>query len=212
MKQQLPKLDEEQKLWDKGYSFVVGVDEVGRGPLAGPVIAVSCFLDNPSDDDIKKLMDLDIKDSKRMSEKKREKVYEKVKEFDFVKFAIGEVDEVMIDKINILQASLLAMKKSFENLNLNDFKNVFVFVDGKDIIPNIPANQKAIVSGDSKVFSVSLASIIAKVTRDRIMLKYAEKYPDYFFEKHKGYGTKLHFQAIKKHGPLKIHRKSFLHI
>ncbi len=212
MKQQLPKLDEEQKLWDKGCSCVVGVDEVGRGPLAGPVIAVACFLDNPSDGDIKKLMDLGIKDSKRISEKKREKIYEKIKEFNFVKFAVGEVDEATIDKINILQASLLAMRKSFENLSLDNLKDVFVFVDGKDIIPNLSVDQKAVVSGDSKIFSIALASIIAKVTRDRIMLKYAEKYPDYFFEKHKGYGTKLHFQMIKKYGPLKIHRKSFLHI
>ncbi len=212
MKQQSPTLEEEKKLWSRGYSIVVGVDEVGRGPLAGPVVSGACFLENSSEEDLKRLLSLGIKDSKKLSEKKREAVYEEVKKLSFVKWGIGVVDEKMIDKINILQASLLAMKIAVENLKIQNTQSVFLLVDGRELVPDLLINQKSIIGGDAKIFSISLASIMAKVTRDRMMQKYAEKYPEYEFQKHKGYGTKLHFEAIKKYGACEIHRKSFLHL
>lgn len=211
MKQQTPTLEEEKKLWSRGYNVVVGVDEVGRGPLAGPVVSAACFLDNPSSENLKKILNLGIKDSKKVSEKKREAIFEEVKSFKFVKWGLGVVDEKMIDKINVLEASLLSMKKAVENLNIKNKQNAFLLVDGRELVPDFYMSQKSIISGDAKVFSIALASIMAKVTRDRIMRLYAKKYPEYFFQKHKGYGTKLHFEAIKKYGACKIHRKTFLH-
>ncbi len=209
MKQQLPKLDEEKKLWDSGYLNVVGVDEVGRGPLAGPVVACACFLDKPSKKDLKEIFSLGVKDSKKISEKKREEIFKKAEKIGCIKWGIGIVDQKTIDKINILNASLLAMKIAVENLKL-EAKNSFLLVDGREVIPDISISQSAKVGGDQHVFSIALASIVAKVTRDNIMKKYAKKYPEYGFEKHKGYGTKKHFEMIKKYGMCKIHRVSFL--
>jgi ribonuclease HII len=211
MKQQSPTLKEEEKLWSCGYDTVVGIDEVGRGPLAGPVVSGACFLESPSSKDLEKILKLGIKDSKKISEKKREAIFEEVKNFKFVKWGVGIVDEKTIDKINILEASLFAMKIAVENLNIKNIQNTFLLVDGRELVPNLSISQKAIISGDVKVFSIALASIMAKVTRDRMMQKYAKKYPEYSFQKHKGYGTKIHFEAIKKYGPCKIHRRSFLH-
>ena len=128
-------------------------------------------------------------------------------------WAVGEASEREINELNILQASLLAMKRAVDLLFEKNKKlakeEFYVFVDGREVIPNLAANQKSVIGGDAKVFSIAAASIIAKVTRDRLMLKYAEKYPQYQFEKHKGYGTKLHYEMIKKHGLSLIHRKSF---
>ena len=212
MKRQLPKLEEEQKIWSLGHDFVVGVDEVGRGPLAGPVVAAACVLVKKSEKDLEELLDLGINDSKKLTAKKREEIFEKLKNMKSVSYSIGVVDEKTIDKINILQASLLAMKKAVDELvSSSDSGKYFVLVDGREIVPDISLSQKAIIGGDARVFSIAAASVIAKVTRDRMMEEYAKKYPVYNFEKHKGYGTKLHFQMIEEHGPCPIHRKTFLH-
>ncbi len=211
MKQQSPKLEKEREIWRSGYNCVVGIDEVGRGPLAGPVVASACFFKEKSGENIEKFLNLGIKDSKKVTPKKREEIFSKLKKSKIVKYGIGIVDEKTIDKINILQASLLAMKIAFLDLSLKSEKDVFVLVDGREIIPNISVSQKAIIGGDAKIFSIAAASIIAKVTRDKIMEEYAEKYPEFGFEKHKGYGTKFHFEMIKKYGSCEIHRKSFLH-
>ena len=208
---------------------MVGVDEAGRGPLAGPVIAAALLIMPPlnskikmqnaklrnsaTQDDFESLLKLGVADSKKVSPKKREKIYEILTNDERVSWAVGEASEREIDELNILQASLLAMKRAVDLLFEKNKKlakeEFYVFVDGREVIPNLAANQKSVIGGDAKVFSIAAASIIAKVTRDRLMLKYAEKYPQYQFEKHKGYGTKLHYEMIKKHGLSLIHRKSF---
>lgn len=229
MGNEIPKLDYEQKFWSQGYDFVIGVDEAGRGPLAGPVVASAVLLlkqkskfTNPALqgdlENFNELLKLDVKDSKKLSAKKREKIFEELKKSEFIKYGVGIVDEKTIDKINILQASLLAMKKALESLykgptfvnHVNYEGRSFVIVDGREVVPDISMSQKAIIGGDGKVFSIAAASIIAKVTRDKIMEEYDKKYPEYLFAKHKGYGTKLHFEMIKKFGSCPIHRNTFL--
>ena len=224
----IPTLAEEEKIWRQGL-VLVGVDEAGRGPLAGPVIAAALLIMPPlnskikmqnaklrnsaTQDDFESLLKLGVADSKKVSPKKREKIYEILTNDERVSWAVGEASEREIDELNILQASLLAMKRAVDLLFEKNKKlakeEFYVFVDGREVIPNLAANQKSVIGGDAKVFSIAAASIIAKVTRDRLMLKYAEKYPQYQFEKHKGYGTKLHYEMIKKHGLSLIHRKSF---
>ncbi|MBI3671333.1 ribonuclease HII [Candidatus Azambacteria bacterium] len=211
MKYQSPTLDEEQKIWHLGHDLAVGVDEVGRGPLAGPVVAAACVFRRLSESETGWLLELGINDSKKKTEKQREKIFDEIKKSGILKYGIGVVDEKTIDKINILQASLLAMKNAVENLNLKNAERSFLLIDGRDIIPEMNLSQKAIIGGDAKVLSIAAASIIAKVTRDKMMLELDEKYPEYGFKKHKGYGTKFHFEMIKKHGPCEIHRRSFLH-
>ena len=211
MKQQLPTLEEEEILWSRGHNIVIGIDEVGRGPLAGPVVAAACYFRFESEKARKEIEELGIKDSKFVLPKKRKKIFDLLKDNGSVKYGIGIVDEKMIDKINVLQASLLAMKIALENLKLQTFEGACALIDGRDVIPNVSIDQKAIIKGDGKVLSIAAASILAKVTRDEVMEKYAVKYPEYSFEKHKGYGTKLHLEAIKEHGACEIHRKTFLH-
>ena len=195
-----PNFSEEKKLWKQGFKCVVGLDEAGRGPLAGPVVAAAVnFTSIIFNDPILKK----INDSKKLSEKQREEIYKILTNHENIKWGVGIVSETIIDKINILEATKLAMKKSFEKLNPD-----FLLLDGNFAIDSI-MRQKSIVSGDQKVYSISAASIIAKVTRDRLMQKYHKKYPQYGFDKHKGYGTKAHFASIKKFGPCKIHRKTF---
>jgi len=200
-----PNFSEEKKLWKKGYNFVAGLDEAGRGPLAGPVTAAAVIFNFQFTISNKFLIKqfLKIKDSKKMTSKQREAAYEFLTNHKNIKWGVGIVSEKIIDKINILEASKLAMKKSFEKLSPD-----FLLLDGNFKI-NSKISQKSIIKGDSKVFSISAASIIAKVTRDRIMEKYHKKYPEYNFLKHKGYGTKAHFASLQKFGPCKIHRKSF---
>ena len=160
------------------------------------------------------LLNLGVNDSKKLSPKKREEIFEILTSHPLVLWSVGEASEKEIDEINILQASLLAMRRAVEKLiDKNDRlerENFFVYIDGREVIPNLTANQKSIINGDAKVFSIAAASIIAKVTRDRLMLKYAEKYTQYGFEKHKGYGTKQHYEMIEKHEICRIHRKTFL--
>ena len=193
-----PNFNEEKKLWGQGHNVVVGIDEAGRGPLAGPVVAGAvCFDKNFS------IKNLKINDSKKLTEKQREEFYEILTTNKNIKWGVGIVSEKVIDKINILEATKLAMQKSFEKLNPD-----FLLLDGNFKI-NSEVLQKSIVKGDQKVFSISAASIIAKVTRDKIMQKYHKQYPQYGFDKHKGYGTALHIANIEKFGVCKIHRKTF---
>lgn len=195
-------LNEEKILFEKGYSLVAGIDEVGRGPLAGPVVA-TCVTCKPGFKIIKKLET--VQDSKKLTAKRREELIDFIKD-NFNEIGIGICDHETIDRINILQASFLAMKKAITSLKE---KPNFILVDGSFIIPNSSYEQKAIKKGDSKIFSIAAASIVAKVTRDKIMEEMHAKYPEYGFDKHKGYGTKYHLEQIKKHGPCDIHRKSF---
>jgi len=197
-----PNFNEEKKLWRQGIKIVAGLDEAGRGPLAGPVVAAAvCFCS------ANKFFSLTskykINDSKKLSEKQREKIYKILTNHLNIKWGVGIVSEKVIDKINILEATKLAMQKSLKNLNPD-----FLLLDGNFKINSI-VRQKPVVKGDQKVMSIAAASIIAKVTRDRIMQKFHKKYPQYGFDKHKGYGTKLHFNKIKEVGPCPIHRKSF---
>jgi len=197
-----PNFREEKKLWRRGYERVVGLDEVGRGPLAGPVVAAAVIIIK----NLKlKIKNLPIRDSKKLSPKKREEFYKILTKNPNIEWGIGRVSERVIDKINILEATKLAMGKAINNLKS---KIDFLILDGNfRIKTKIP--QKSIVKADEKVFSCAAASIIAKVNRDKLMMRYHKKYPQYGFDKHKGYPTRLHRLMIKKHGFCKIHRKSF---
>lgn len=190
--------------FDLDFGEVIGVDEAGRGPLAGPVVAAAVKLKEYSD-----LLD-SINDSKKLSEKKRAELFEVIKKNFYIGIGIASVEE--IDDINILNATFLAMRRALNNLGndikLEDFK---VLVDGNFKIRECNLNQFPIVKGDSKSLSVAAASIIAKVTRDEIMSNLKNQYPHYLFEKHKGYGTKKHIEIIKEKGVISgIHRNSFL--
>jgi len=274
-----PNFKEEKKLWRKGYKWVAGLDEAGRGPLAGPVIAAAVAINpnfkalNPkqyqsskfknskhefrnldfSHLDLFRVSDLGFRiskfrDSKKLTSRARDKFYEILTNHPKIWWGIGIVSEKVIDKINILNATKLAMTKAISNLIIKSkcqkfhcstqpnvktnqkFKKTkktasqilddrlksamlklvdFLILDGNMKL-NIDIPQKAIIRADEKVFSCAAASILAKVTRDRMMLKYDKKYPEYGFKKHKGYPTRLHFLKLQKFGPCKIHRKSFL--
>ncbi len=195
---QSPNFSEEKKLWKKGFKCIAGLDEVGRGPLAGPVVACAVFVKPYA-----KILVTGINDSKKLSEKQREVLYKNLINHKDIKWEIGIVSEKVIDKINILEATKLAMKKAVKNMNPD-----YLLIDGNFGL-NMNISEKYIVKGDQKVLSISIASIIAKVTRDRIMEKFHKKYPQYGFNKHKGYGTAFHMAMIKKFGPCKIHRASF---
>ncbi|MFH1744786.1 MAG: ribonuclease HII [bacterium] len=198
----MPNLIEEKEIFSQGYKIVGSLDEAGRGPLAGPVVAACVVVvqDFCISDDLKM-----VRDSKKLSAKKREELYDLIFA-SFPEVGIGICDHETIDRINILQASFLAMKKAISSLKA---KPDHLLVDGKFSIPNVSTAQTAIIRGDEIVFSISAASIIAKVVRDRIMRECHEKYPQYEFDKHKGYGTKIHLDNLKKYGPCEIHRKSF---
>ena len=198
-----PNLKEERKLWGKGFKRVAGLDESGRGPLAGPVVTAAVSI--IANCKLKSADFKNLKDSKKLSPKKREEFYKILKKNPAIEWGIGNVSEKVIDKINILEATKLAMKKAVKNL---ERKPDFLILDGNfKIDSNIP--QKPIIKGDEKVFSCAAASIIAKVTRDRIMQSYHKKFPRYGFDKHKGYPTKLHLRMLRKYGPCKIHRRTF---
>lgn len=186
---------------EKG-THIIGVDEAGRGPLAGPVVAAAASLKEYSD------VLQEINDSKKLTEKKREKLFDIIQEKFHIGVGIASVEE--IDSMNILNATFLAMRRAIENLSEKCSVDTLILVDGNFKIREFNGNQEPVIKGDAKSLSIAAASIIAKVTRDRIMIKESEKYPQYQFEKHKGYGTKAHREAILKHGALDIHRKSFL--
>ena len=178
--------------------LVAGMDEVGRGPLAGPVVAACVIMP---------LIDLnpEVRDSKKISEKKRERLSVEIRK-SAIGWALGVVEPDEIDRINILNATKQAFEQAYRKL---EPKPDFLLIDGKDAIA-ADCETKAIVKGDDKIYTIAAASIVAKVYRDRLMIAYDEQYPQYGFAKHKGYGTKEHIEALKKYGPCKIHRRSFL--
>ena len=196
-------LKNENKIFSLNYQTVAGIDEAGRGPLAGPVVAACVVIDKSFKIDCDELKL--IADSKALSAKKREMLFKIIKE-KALAVQIGVINNREIDKVNILQASFLAMKKA---INLLEKSPDYLLVDGHFKIPKININQSAIIKGDSYVFSIAAASIIAKVSRDWLMCQYDKKYPIYNFAKHKGYGTKEHLKKIKEFGPCPIHRLSF---
>lgn len=195
----MPDFSYELEVKSKGYKFVCGVDEAGRGPLAGPVCAAAVIL--PDDCVIDGL-----NDSKKISEKKRELLFDIILEKAIAyNIAYGTLEE--IEQYNILEATYIAMNRAIDGLSI---KADFALVDGNRVPKGIKIPCETVVKGDSKSFSVAAASILAKVTRDRLMLEYDKKYPQYLFSAHKGYGTKAHYEAIKQHGVCEIHRLSFL--
>lgn len=206
---QLPAFDYEKKYWSEGAKIVVGIDEAGRGPLAGPVVAGAVAVFPEIVEKMAKNPECRlIRDSKTLSALQREKAYDLIAQNLF--FGTGWSDHAAIDRINILQASFLAMKKAISALRSKLEGDIeMVLVDGRSPIPNTTMRQKNIISGDKFVFSISAASIIAKVTRDRMMIEFHKKFPHYGFKRHKGYGTRLHFEMLEKFGPCEIHRKSF---
>lgn len=198
-----PNFGEERKLWKKGINSVVGIDEAGRGPLAGPVVAVAVLVFGNGIKDLK-----GVKDSKEISSLERERLYNEIINHPQIEWGIGRVSEKVIDRINILQATKLAMKRAVKNLEKKYSGAEYLLIDGNfGIDLDIP--QKSIIKGDQKVFSCATASIIAKVSRDRMMMRYHKKYPEYGFNRHKGYGTRIHRETIKKCGFCDIHRKTF---
>ncbi|KAK1930554.1 Ribonuclease HII [Phytophthora citrophthora] len=188
----------------KGYTTVIGVDEAGRGPLAGPVVAAACHV--PLDVTVE-----GVDDSKKILEPQREKLYELLTSHPRITYAVHVNSAQRIDEINILQASLESMTKSVNEVaeKLSQKVKTFVLVDGNKLPPTLELPAEAVVKGDSKVYSIAAASIIAKVTRDRLMREYDEKFPLYGLAQHKGYPTKAHIAAIAKHGPCEIHRMTF---
>lgn len=196
----------EIELMDKGYSLIAGVDEVGRGPLAGPVVAAACIFDR--DVDI-----VGIDDSKKLSEKKREQFFDEIKD-KALAYGIGEASCEVIDEINILEATKLAMERAIDEADKmleskgRDRIQIVIFDAVK--INDLKKEQMSVIKGDQTYFSVAAASILAKVTRDNLMKEYDKVYPEYGFASNKGYGTKAHYEGIKKAGITEIHRKSFL--
>ena len=190
-------LEIEDNLYSKGYKFVCGVDEAGRGPLCGPVVAAAVIL--REDDKIE-----GVNDSKKLSEKKREEVYERIME-KALAVGVGMSDVDVIEEVNILNATKMAMKQAIDNLKQQPD---YVLIDGNQMI-NIDIEGETVVHGDAKSESIAAASIVAKVTRDRMLIEWDKEYPEYGFAKHKGYGTKAHVEAIGKYGLTPIHRPSF---
>ena len=187
----------ESEVRQLGFRSVAGIDEAGRGPLAGPVVAAAVIL--PHD-----YINADIRDSKKLTPLQREKIFKTIRN-DAISIGLGFVEPSVIDEINILRATLLAMERAVLNLSAT---TDYLLIDGRDTI-NLPIPQKAIIRGDSLSISVASASIIAKVSRDHVMEKYHRQFPDYNFFRNKGYGTKEHREAIIKYGYCEIHRKSF---
>lgn len=195
----MPDYEFEKAAVNSGFSCICGVDEAGRGPLAGPVCAAAVILPEG-------VVIEGLDDSKKLTEKKRERLYDIIKETAVAySVAYGTLEE--IETVNILEATYLAMNRAIEGLTV---KPDFALIDGNRVPRGIKIPCETIVKGDSKSMSVAAASVLAKVTRDRLMLEYDKKYPEYNFKKHKGYGTKEHTELIKQYGPCEIHRLSFL--
>lgn len=230
-------LQVERNLWRKGFKTVVGLDEAGRGPLAGPVVAgavaVDYFLLKKASLGRKKEMAYlleQVNDSKKLNAKKREELYSMLVRSSFIKWGIARVSEKKIDRINIFEASRLAMVNACIDLRSKErirsagrrTEIEYLVIDGNFALPAealakaglnkagvAPVGQQSVIKGDQKVFSIAAASILAKVYRDRIMLRMDKKYPQYGFARHKGYPTKIHKENLKVYGPAVIHRKSF---
>ena len=189
---------DEEKLYSDKVKLIAGIDEAGRGPLAGPVVVASVIMPRNS-------MIEGVNDSKKVSEKKREALYEKIME-EAISYGIGIIDQKEIDEINILEATKKGLTTSLKELST---KPDVILVDALKEINTLEIPYQSIIKGDALCYSISAASILAKVTRDRIMRQWDEIYPQYGFEKHKGYGTQMHIEAIKEYGLCPIHRKSF---
>lgn len=188
----------EHQAHEQGFQIVCGVDEAGRGPLAGPVCAAAVILPDG-------LVIEGLDDSKKLTEKKRDALYDVICE-EAISYGIAFASVEEIEELNILQATFLAMKRAVESLNV---KADLALVDGNQK-PPLDIQARTLVKGDAKSPSIAAASILAKVTRDRLMVEIAEQYPQYEFPKHKGYGTKLHYEKIMEHGISPVHRRSFL--
>jgi ribonuclease HII len=193
----LPTLEFEEVCWSKGLQHIAGVDEAGRGPLAGPVVAAAVILP-------KGMMIDGVNDSKKLSEKQRERLSVEISS-RALSIGVGIVSHEVIDRVNIYQASILAMRKAIEKLEV-PFD--IVLADGNSFKHEWWRYQN-IVDGDAKSVTIAAASIIAKVTRDHLMREYHVQYPQYGFDRHKGYGTKVHLEALRQHGVCPIHRRSF---
>ena len=191
--------EQEKELRNKGFKLICGIDEAGRGPLAGPVVVASVIM--PEDSMIE-----GVNDSKKVSEKKREKLYDLILE-EAISYGVGIVGQDEIDEINILNATKKGLTMSIEELSVNPD---LIIVDALTHIDTKGIPYESIVKGDAKCYSIAAASIVAKVTRDRIMREWDKIYPEYGFEQHKGYGTAKHIAAIKEYGPCILHRKSFI--
>lgn len=189
----------ENNLHSTGLKYIAGIDEAGRGPLAGPVVVGIAIMKPDSFIE-------GVNDSKKLSEKKREQLYEQIIS-EAIDWTVGIVDQKEIDEINILNATKKALHMAISNLKV---KPDIILVDALEHIDTYGIPYTSIIKGDAKIYSISVASIIAKVTRDRIMQKYDEIYPEYGFSGHKGYGTAKHIQAIKEYGPCSLHRKTFI--
>ena len=198
-----PDIKLEKDLWKKGFKIVVGLDEAGRGPLAGPVAAGAVVIKNK-----KQVVDI-VRDSKKMTKKQRDEAYDLIKEKSSA-YGIGMVDSKTIDRVGIQEAVKKAMIIALVQLEkmLNE-KAEYLIADGINILPIIGYKMDRIKEGDLHHYSISAASVLAKVERDRIMMEYSKKYTEYGFEKHVGYGTKYHLEMLKEYGPCDIHRKSF---
>lgn len=198
--ERLIKLKEfEEELYKTGLKYICGIDEAGRGPLAGPVVVAAVIM--PQDSMIE-----GVNDSKKVSEKKREMLYDLITN-EAIAYSVGIIDQNEIDEINILNATKKGLTQCITNLSVKPER---IIVDALNKIDTCGIPYTSIIKGDAKCYSIAAASIIAKVTRDRIMRTWDEIYPEYGFEKHKGYGTAAHIKAIKEFGPTPIHRKSFI--
>ena len=190
--------EKENELRKRGFNSICGIDEAGRGPLAGPVVVASVIM--PAESNIE-----GVNDSKKISEKKREKLYEQILD-EAISYGVGIVGQDEIDEINILNATKKGLTMSLQELTV---KPDLIIVDALNHIDTMGIPYESIIKGDAKCYSISAASIIAKVTRDRIMREWDKVYPEYGFERHKGYGTSAHIEAIKEYGLCPIHRRSF---
>lgn len=198
--ERLQKLKQiEKEYYSRNIEYIAGIDEAGRGPLAGPVVVASVIM--PKDSMIE-----GINDSKKISEKKREKLYDLILE-ESISYGIGIIYQSEIDEINILQATKKGLTNAIEQMKI---KPDLIFVDALNGINTLGIPYQSIIKGDAKCYSISSASIIAKVTRDRIMREWDKVYPEYGFSSHKGYGTAKHIAALKKYGPCPLHRRSFI--
>lgn len=197
-------IDFELSIKDEGFDHIIGIDEAGRGPLAGPVVAGAVLIRDYR-------FTSKIADSKKISARQREAAFHEILENAAV--GVGIISETVIDRINILEATYLAMNNAAAKvLQEAGHGRSCLLVDGNRFKSDLPADYKTVTAGDSKSFSIACASIVAKVIRDRILTAYDQIYPEYGFKQHKGYGTVKHRQAIVRHGPSLIHRKSFIHI
>lgn len=191
-------LEIEHLIWQHNVRYIAGIDEAGRGPLAGPVVAAAVIFEPYEHIE-------GVKDSKKLSAAQREGLYDLIVQRALA-YGIGLVDHLEIDRINIRQATFKAMRKAIGSLAKNP---EYLLIDGEEL-PDKIYRQEAVVDGDDRSFTIAAASILAKVTRDRLMIEYHQQYPRYGFDKHKGYGTEFHREMLKKYGPCAIHRRSFL--